>query len=130
MELEDSASPIRRLITLVAAGYRIDEDASKSVGDCVWLEHLSPKARHKTVFLYEGGLLVGLLAASDDQLRIANHESDEFARFVASVPSPTWWDHNCKPFYMVAAWALIGGFGALVLVLTNALWNFVREFFT
>lgn len=130
MELGDSASPIRRLIALVAAGYRIDEGASNSVGDCVWLEHLSRDAKYKTVLLYESGLLVGLLAASDGQLRIASHESDEFGRFVASVPSPTWWDHNCKPFYILAAWALIGGFGALVFVLAGAVWNFVRKFFT
>lgn len=108
---DDPTTPpsITRLIALLNAGYRIDERASKEVGDTLWLEHPAKRTTERTLLLSGDGWLVGMdpLDLTRKQLRIPPTASDEFTRFVRSVPHPTWWEANSHKFYPAFSLAMI-----------------------
>lgn len=123
---ENTPPAVKRLITLLGAGYRIDESASAAVGDTIWLEHpAGRRAAEKTLLVYGDGWVIGVdpLDDSKKQLRIGPNDMDEFSYFVKRVPKSTWWERNNGPFYMGLGWAFLLAVAFVGTKLIDFVWS-------
>lgn len=122
---DDPTTPpsITRLIALLNAGYRIDERASKEVGDTLWLEHPAKRTTERTLLLSGDGWLVGMdpLDRARKQLRIPPTANDDFNHFVRSVPHPTWWEANSSTFYPPIGIAMLFAMAGCIYGVVEAL---------
>lgn len=90
---DGNTSPaIKRLIALIDKGYRIDEVASRKVGDTIWLEHPARSRAAESTLLVDGdGRVIGIVPLDnrEKQLQIGPKDAETFQRFLASVPKAT-----------------------------------------
>lgn len=99
---------IPRFITLLEAGYVLNQSGSKAAGVSLWLEH--PAKRRFTewmVFLDADGYLRGWQSGrSDHCLRVPPEDRAAFRLFVSTVPRANWWERYREARYTFFAWAL------------------------
>jgi hypothetical protein len=97
---------IDRLNLLVQKGYQPDF-SGEPIGS-IWLYHPRKSFKHNLLYLYGDGTIISTSDRSDKYV-IVREETEEFNRFLRTIPTPSFWERTRRGRINVYAWLMIGG---------------------